>query len=69
MMSYININLPSKSNYFGSTSINVKMMLKLVLCLLFLDGVLSYEVHEGIHIRDTSNANDLMKVDVSTKNI
>lgn len=43
------------------------MMLKLVLCLLFLNGVLSYEVHEGIHIRDTSSTKDLMKVDVSKK--
>ena len=64
MMSYININLPPKYNYFGSTSIIINMMLKLLLCLLFLNGVLSYEVHEGIHIRDTSSAEDLMKVDL-----
>ena len=44
-------------------------MLKLLLCLLFLNGVLSYEVHEGIHIRDTSSAEHLMKVDVSKQNI
>jgi hypothetical protein len=68
-MSYININLPPKYNYFGSTSININMMLKLLLCLLFLNGVLSYEVHEGIHIRDTSSAEHLMKVDVSKQNI